>query len=181
MISGMRARSVFAVVFFILSWSQAQTVALLRPGDVFDLRLSGVPQEYAADFVQQYTIDQDGRVSVPLLGGMMAAGLRPAQLERTVEARFVDSHIFTSPAVSINVAATSRHIFVNGGVRMPQRLQWSADITLASAIGECGGITDFAGGNKVRLVREGGLSVSIDSRICTEMRQRIRDFYPATK
>jgi hypothetical protein len=38
---------------------------------------------------------------------------------------------------------------------MPQRLPWSADVTLSSAIGDCGGTSDFASGNKIRLVRDG--------------------------
>jgi len=61
----------------------------------------------------------------------------------------------THPAVLIQIAPASRHVFVQGGVRMPQRLPWAPDLTLASAIGECGGFTDFAGGPKIRLVREG--------------------------
>lgn len=160
MVSGMRAGIILAVVLAVLisSRSQAQITALLRPGDVFDLRLGGVPQEYAGDFAQQYTIDLDGTINVPLIGRTKAAGLRPAQLERTMEARFVASHIFASPAVSINVASANRHVSVSGGVRMPQRVQWSLDITLSSAIGECGGPTDFARSNDIRLLRDGNVA-----------------------
>jgi polysaccharide export outer membrane protein len=154
---GVRTGIILAVfaVFFALSSSPAEATAPLRTGDVFDLRLAGVSQEFAADFALQYTIDQDGSVNVPLLGGIKAAGLRLAQLERAIEARFVAEHIFTHPTVLINVAATSRHISISGGVRMPQRLQWSPDVTLSSAIGDCGGLGDFGRGDKIRLVREG--------------------------
>jgi len=151
-----RTRILVAVFTLLLTLPalQAQTVALLRAGDVFDLRLGGVPQEYAADFAQQYTIDQDGTVNLPLIGEMNAAGLRPAQLGRSVEARLAAERIFTRPTVLINVAAAGRYVSIHGGVRTPQRLPWSADVTLSSAIGDCGGLTDFAGGSKIRLVRD---------------------------
>lgn len=148
---------ILAVVFSLLlrlPSLHAQTIALLRPGDVFDLRLGGVPQEYAADFAQQYAIDQDGSVSLPLVGELKAAGLRPAQLGRSVESRLVAEHIFTHPTVLVNVVAASRYVSINGGVRMPQRLPWNVDVTLSSAIGDCGGLSDFGRGNKIRLVRE---------------------------
>ncbi|HSI12046.1 MAG TPA: polysaccharide biosynthesis/export family protein [Chthoniobacter sp.] len=156
----MRTGIFLAVGFVILASSSlhAQTGAQLRAGDVFDLRLSGVPQEYAADFALQYAIDEEGSVHVPLIGEMKAAGLRPAQLERAMEDRLTAAHIFTRPVVLINVSPTSRHISVSGGVRSPQRLQWSSDVTLSSAIGECGGFTDFAQGSKIRLVRDGKIA-----------------------
>ena len=152
----MRTGIVLAVVSVMLTSSslRAQSGAQLRAGDVFDLRLCGVPQEYAAEFVLQYAIDEEGLVHVPLIGEMQAAGLRPAQLERAMEARFTAAHIFTRPVVLINVSPINRHVSVSGGVRSPQRLQWSPDVTLSSAIGDCGGFTDFAHGNKISLVRD---------------------------
>lgn len=152
----MRSKVLVVVLSFLtaLPTLRAQIVALLRAGDVFDLRLGGVPQEYAADFAQQYTIDQDGTVNLPLIGKMNAGGLRPAQLSRTIEARLTTERIYTRPTVLINVVAASRYVSIHGGVRMPQRLPWSGDVTLSSAIGDCGGLTDFARGNKIRLVRD---------------------------
>lgn len=121
----MRTGIIFTGLFLSLglSLAQAQTVAPLRVGDVFDLRLAGVPQEYAGDFTLQCTIDQGGTVNLPLLGEIKAAGLRPAQLERAIEAGLVAGKIFSHPAVLVNVAANGRHVSISGGVRMPQRLQ----------------------------------------------------------
>ena len=63
----------------------AQAVATLRTGDVFEMRLSGMPQEYAAEFSLQFTVGQDGTVNVPLIGEVKAAGLTSTQLERTIQ------------------------------------------------------------------------------------------------
>jgi len=113
------------------------TIATLRPGDVFEMRLSGMPAEYAGDFNLQYSVGSEGTVSVPLIGEMRAAGLTASQLERQVESKLVNDKIFTHPTVLINIAQATRYVSISGGVRQPQRLSWSNDLTLSSAIGNC--------------------------------------------
>jgi polysaccharide export outer membrane protein len=143
----------FAVA--VVSHGLAQTIATLRPGDIFETRLSGMPTEFAAEFALQYTVGQDGTINVPLIGEVKAAGLTSTQLERAIQAKLVSEKIFTRPTVVINIAPVARYVSVSGGVRAPQRLQWSPDLTLASSIGNAGGIGDFGDQKKVRLVREG--------------------------
>lgn len=139
----------------LVSSGSAQTIATLRPGDIFETRLSGMPTEFAAEFSLQYTVGQDGTINVPLIGEVKAAGLTSTQLERVIQARLVAEKIFTRPTVVINIAPVARYVSVSGGVRVPQRLQWSPDLTLASSIGNAGGIGDFGDPKKVRVVREG--------------------------
>ena len=133
----------------------AQVIALLRPGDIFEMRLSGMPGEFAADFALQYTVSQDGIVNVPLIGEVKAAGSTPTQLERDIQTKLVAEKIFTHPTVLINVAQATRYVSISGGVRQPQRLAWSSDLTLASAIGNCGGLSDFGSPKGIRIIREG--------------------------
>ena len=133
----------------------AQTIATLRSGDVLEMRLSGMPQEYAVEFAQQYTVGPDGTVNVPLVGEVKATGLTSSQLERAIQSKLIAEKIFTRPTVIINVAAVARFVSVSGGVRQPQRLQWSADMTLTSAVGNAGGPSDFADPRKIRLIRAG--------------------------
>jgi polysaccharide export outer membrane protein len=131
------------------------SIATLRTGDIFDMRLSGMPAEFAGDFNLQYTIGQEGTVSVPLIGELRAAGLTPTQLERSVESKLVGGKIFTHPTVLIAVAQATRYVSISGGVRQPQRLSWSTDLTLSSAIGNCQGLSDFGSGKGIRIIREG--------------------------
>lgn len=131
-----------------------QQFATMRTGDMFDMRLSGMPAEYAAEFSLQFTVGQDGTVNVPLIGEMKAAGLTATQLERTMQNKFIADKIFTHPTVIINIAAVARYVSVSGGVRAPQRLQWNPDLTLASAVGNCGGFGDFSSGKGIRIIRE---------------------------
>jgi protein involved in polysaccharide export with SLBB domain len=131
------------------------TIALIRTGDMFDMRLSGMPQEYAAEFSLQFTVGPDGTVNVPLIGEIKAAGLTATQLERVMQNRFMGEKIFTNPTVIINVASVARYVSISGGVRAPQRLQWNPDLSLTSAIGNCGGFGDFGSNKGIRIIREG--------------------------
>src|SRR5688572_12165054 len=90
----------------------AQTVATLRTGDVFDMRLSGMPPEYAAEYALQYTVGQDGTVNVPGIGEIKAAGLTATQLERTIQNRLMGEKIFKQPTVIINIASVARYVSV---------------------------------------------------------------------
>jgi polysaccharide export outer membrane protein len=131
------------------------TVAFLRTGDIFEMNLSGMPGEFAGDFKLQYTIGTEGTVNVPLIGEVRAAGLTATQFERSVESKLVSEKIFTHPTVLINIAQTMRYVSISGGVRQPQRLSWSSDLTLSSAIGNCAGLSDFGSPKGIRIIREG--------------------------
>jgi polysaccharide export outer membrane protein len=131
------------------------TIATLRQGDIFEMRLSGVPAEYSADYNLQYTVGSEGTVSVPLIGEVRAAGFTASQLERSVESKLVAEKIFTHPTVLISIAQATRYVSVSGGVRQPQRLQWSNDLTLSSAVGNCAGLSDFGSPKGIRIIREG--------------------------
>ena len=125
----------------------------LRAGDVFDMKVSGVPLEYAQEFSLQITVGQDGNVNMPLIGEVKAMGLTAADLERSLQRRLVAERIFTQPTVIINMVQGVRTVSVNGGVKNPQRLIWSGDLTLGTAIGGCGGLADFGRSSGIRLIR----------------------------
>jgi protein involved in polysaccharide export with SLBB domain len=49
-------------------------------------------------------------------------------------------------------------------VRQPQRLQWTPDLTLSSAIGNCGGLGDFGNPKGVRIIRNGNVEGTFNYR-----------------
>ena len=154
-------RCIFGLVLGLLltaSPLHAQTVATLRIGDIFEMRLSGMPQEFASDFTLSYTVSQDGMVNMPLIGEIKAAGLTASQLEQTIQTKLVADKIFTHPTVLVSIAQANRYVSVSGGVRSPQRLSWSTDLTLSSAIGNCAGLSDFGSPRNIRIVREGKIA-----------------------
>jgi len=128
--------------------------AVFRPGDTFELRLSGMPAEDSEQFRQAFTIGTDGYLSIPLAGRVRAAGLTQSQLERAIEQKLIAEEIFRFPTATINVAPQARFVTVGGQVRNPNRFQWAPDLTLLTALSSAGGGGDFAG-DKVELIRGG--------------------------
>jgi polysaccharide export outer membrane protein len=161
-------RRIFVLCFVLLLGAavhlHAQS-ATLRTGDIFELRLSGMPAEYATDFNLQYTVGGDGSINVPLIGEFKVAGLTPSEVEHNIQNKFIQDKIFTHPTVLISVAPSTRYVSISGGVRQPNRLPWSADLTLGSAIGSCGGLGDFGSPKGIKLIRDGKIAGLFDLRL----------------
>ena len=157
------------LAFLLLSTASAahlfaQTVATVRPGDTFEMRLGGVPLELAQEFnAPTYSVSQEGTVNIPLIGEMRVAGLTPTQVEKAIQNKLVSEKLFTHPAVNLIPAANSRVVSIGGGVRAPQRIPWSADLTLRTAVDLAGGLSDWGSWKGVRVIRN-GQQTSYDGR-----------------
>ena len=147
-----RAQAVLAAPAVSLTPSGSAT---LRPGDLFTMRLSGMPAEFAGEFSVEYTVGTDGNVNIPLVGDVRAEGYAPGQLEKAIQQRLVAGKIFTNPTIIISVQAVARIVTVGGGVRQPQQRQWFPDLTLKSAIQSAGSLNEFASGKGIRIIRDG--------------------------
>jgi protein involved in polysaccharide export with SLBB domain len=152
-----------ASLLLLTASSGAQTGPLVRIGDVVEMRLSGVPQELAAEYAVQYTVGPEGTVNVPLVGELKVSGLTATQVERAIQTKLVAEKIFTHPTAIISIAA--RFVSVGGGVKVPQRLQWSSDLTLQTSIESVGGLDEFASPKGVRLIRDGKILQKYDLRV----------------
>lgn len=129
---------------------------LLRNGDQLQVRLdTGGP---APQQTLDMAIDENGEISLPLVGSVKAEGLTPSQLRERVEANYVP-RFFVRCNVTVQVG--TRFFYVGGEVRGPARYGWNEDVTLLKAINTAGGFTDFANRRKVELVR-GGQRTPID-------------------
>jgi polysaccharide export outer membrane protein len=131
-----------------------QSLAKLRVGDSFEMRLSGMEAPYGDEFMRQYVVDADGTVNLPYIKSVAASGLTPGQLERSIQQRLVEAKIFTNPTVNITLQTTARVVSVTGQVRAPQRISWTPDLTIMAAVDLAQGTGDFAG-KKVQLLRNG--------------------------
>jgi protein involved in polysaccharide export with SLBB domain len=141
--------------------SSQGTLATVRPGDTFEVRLGGVPPELAMEFNIGYTVSQDGMVNVPNLGPLRVVGLTPPQVEKLIQDRLIAGKIFTHPSVNINPGpgGGSRSVVIGGGVRQPQRLAWYPDLTASSAVQLAGGLTDFGTLRGLKIIRDGQVTV----------------------
>ena len=99
----------------------------------------------------------DGKISTPLVEDMVAIGKTPTQLARDIEAKLAE--YIRSPQVSIIVtqpASLFSQVKVVGQVRGPKPLPYRQGMTLMDALLAVGGLSEFAAGNRAKIVREEG-------------------------
>jgi protein involved in polysaccharide export with SLBB domain len=128
----------------------------LRPGDEVVIRIDTGGAQVVTPAPSDLTIDEDGNISLPLIGTIKAAGLTATELAEHIQANYVPRYYVRCNA-SVLVAA--RFFYVGGEVRNPNRFPWSEDTTLMKAISTASGFTDYANRQKVQLTRGGKVEV----------------------
>jgi polysaccharide biosynthesis/export protein len=96
----------------------------------------------------------DGKISTPLVEDMVAVGKTPPQLARDMEK--VLSEYVRAPKVNIIVttaASAFSLVRVVGQVQKPSALPYREGMRVLDAILAVGGLTQFASGNRARIVR----------------------------
>lgn len=95
----------------------------------------------------------DGRISTPLINDIQASGRTPSELASDMEV--VLSEILRTPKVSVLVTGqgTANMIQVIGEVNNPQAFPFRAGMRMLDLVVAAGGLTDFAAGNRGKLVR----------------------------
>lgn len=92
----------------------------------------------------------DGRISVPLLGDIQAAGMTPLALRQTLTDGFKE--YVTAPGVSVVLKEIhSRKVFVTGEVATPGAYDLQPRTKLMQVIALAGGLTPYARGRVVVL------------------------------
>ena len=97
----------------------------------------------------------DGKISTPLVEDMIAVGKTPPQLARDMEK--VLSEYVREPKVNIIVTTAESVAYglvkVVGQVQKPAALPYREGMRVLDAILAVGGLTQFASGNRARIVR----------------------------
>ena len=94
----------------------------------------------------------DGRVSVPLLGDVQAAGMTPLALKEKLSHDF--RKYVTAPEVSVVIKEiNSRKVFVTGEVKTPGSFDLQPRAKLMQVLSMAGGLTPYAKG-KVIVLRD---------------------------
>ncbi len=154
----------FATVFLSVS---AFADAQLRPGDTFEIRIGGVPSDEISTVNGAYTIDGDGYLNMPYIGKLAVAGMTTAQITSAIERTYRSKEIYTNPTITMVMAVAGRFVNVGGAVKSPQRVPYTADMTVLSAINAAGDFNEFANQGKVLLLRD-GKTITIN---CKELRR----------
>jgi protein involved in polysaccharide export with SLBB domain len=127
--------------------------ATLRPGDMIDLKLGGVPSTETQTVSAQYQIDGGGFVNMPNIGKVNIGGLSPAAAQAAIENVYKAKEIYTHPTIIITMQPQARFVNVGGEVKTPERVPYTADLTVLSSINAAGGFTPYADQRRVRLLR----------------------------
>lgn len=124
-----------------------------RTGDSVDIRLGGVPAEEAQQVNGLFTVDSMGNVNLPQAGPVRASGRTQGELQVAIEEKYRATGVYTTPTISVSVPMEARFVNVGGEVKLPQRVLYTSDLTVLSAINAAGGFSEYAAQNRVRLVR----------------------------
>ncbi len=108
------------------------------------------------DMSADVVVRPDGKISLPMLNDVTAAGLTPEELATAVAtagAKFVRD----AGATVIVKEIRSRKIYIIGEVSKPGTFQMGSEMTVLQALGEAGGFIEGAKKSDVAIVRnEGG-------------------------
>jgi polysaccharide export outer membrane protein len=121
----------------------------IGPGDT--LRVYVFQNE---DLSATIPVRPDGKISTPLVEDMVAVGKTPSQLARDIE-KSLATYVKTPKVNIVVITAVSAfsQVKVIGQVKTPKALPYRDGMTVLDAVLEVGGLSQFAAGNRARLVR----------------------------
>jgi polysaccharide export outer membrane protein len=149
-------------IFFLLSCTQ-QTLqsppSLLEDRNLSQDYLIG-PEDVVeiivwknGDLSRVVNVRPDGKVSLPLIGDIQAAGYTAIQIKEEITERLKE-YYKEIPQVSVIVQQVNSYaIYILGEVRQPGRFVVKTGTTFLQAISLAGGFTEFASTNRILIKR----------------------------
>ena len=105
------------------------------------------------DLKQSLPVRSDGKISLPLIGEIQAAGETPSQLQQAIASKL--RAYITHPDVTVMVLKmNSRKFNILGRVAKPGSYPLTATTTVLDAIAEAGGFQDFAKEKDIYILRQ---------------------------
>jgi polysaccharide export outer membrane protein len=120
----------------------------IGPDDVLTIHVWKEPEASIPEAV----VRSDGRISLPMVKEVEAAGLTPPELERALTEKF--SQFIHQPEVTVLVKQiNSLKVFVVGGVKKEGSIRLHGSMTVLQALAEAGGLTEFAKKKRIYVMR----------------------------
>ncbi len=160
--------AVIAMAVFVSACGGTSTGKMLPPSTFTPLQ-EGPGEEYVIGPLDELTIfvwrneelgakvqvRPDGRITTPLITDMTAVGKTPTMLSQDIKLQL--SQYIKDPIVSVIVnkaAGTfSQQIRIVGATEKPASIPYRANMTLLDAMISIGGLSEYAAGNKAKLIR----------------------------
>ena len=115
----------------------------IQPGDVLTIRFYYHPNHNQSAVL----VRNDGRITLPLVGDVDAAGLTPSELSRQLETKY--SSNLREPAIAVSIKEVYQNlVWVGGEVKKPGFVEYRPGLTAVEALVAAGGPKDSAAINE---------------------------------
>jgi len=125
---------------------------IIGPGDTLKINVLRNPELNA-----EVPVRPDGKISTPLVNDVVAVGKTPTQLAQEMER--VIGEFVRAPTVNVIVthpASTYSQVKVVGQAVSPKAVPYRSGMTVLDLVIEVGGLSQFAAGNRAKIVRVEG-------------------------
>lgn len=123
----------------------------IGPADTITIHVWRNP-ELSAEDIQ---VRPDGRITIPLVSDLPAVGKTATQLQNDI--RGILAQYIEQPIVSVIVNESrgtyNQRVRIVGSTEEPASLPYSANMTVLDAMIAVGGLSEFAAGNRAKLIR----------------------------
>ncbi len=124
----------------------------IGPGDTLNIVVWRNP-----DLSGQVPVRPDGRISIALIGDVVAAGKRPMELAAEIQTKLMpyvkDALVTVSPTSFVGPFAMQ--VRVIGEATQPRAIPYNSNMTLLDVMIAVGGLTRYADGDRAEVIRVG--------------------------
>lgn len=105
-----------------------------------------------AELTGVYLVRPDGKITLPLVGDLEAAGLTPEAVAHAITGKL--SEIMVKPEVVVSIQqVNSKKYYITGEVNKTGQFSLVLPITILEALSQAGGLREFANGKKIVILR----------------------------
>jgi len=122
---------------------------LFGVGDIIEIQVWN-----EKDLSRTLRVRLDGRISLPLIGEIEAAGKSPRELSAQIEERYAKT--IASPSVTAILNQSNQRYYVLGQVKQPGEFPLDAHLTVLQALARSGGFLEWAKPANIVVIRGAG-------------------------
>ncbi len=128
---------------------------ILHTGDALEINFF-----YNPELNQTVMIRPDGKISLYLVGELLAAELPPSELNEVIIEKYRE--ILKRPGVTVNVKKSEeRKVYVGGEVMIPAMIPFTRGVTALGAIFSVGGFKETASKKSIIIISKGPVNLPI--------------------
>ena len=123
---------------------------IIGPMDVLEIQVWKEP-----DFSRQVLVRPDGKITLPLVGDILASGMNTMGLKALLSEKLED--FVSKPEVTVIVLdSRSKNFYIIGKINRPGTYPLNPDMTVLQAISVAGGLAEWADKDSIRIIRRSG-------------------------